>query len=390
MSRKALKVVVELKFRAVSCPGVHLPAKDDIYLSMCLMGQYRQSECLPAVFPLLFHEKMTFEKIFRHAVDPGDIAVMLEYETVRIELVQLAPPAEDTLDCFEEDVRRFLFPEPKLVPSFSGMDREVLMTRAPCFPGIAPRLEFSTKATIIECSADAEINVLPSVPMRPVIKKNTKLSRRPRTSSPQRKQPQTLVRRQGGRMDRERQSTARSLSHIPRSQSLSPLRAANTQRLTRLSLDSAAPIPTDMDIASNSLPMLTSWPGASRPDLPHRSAVFTSSSPPLIRSSSTVRFSPTGRRSLSNGLVGGISEVDSSSLETHDPLDYHRGPDPSALWRSYKEQARHSSHREWEEVHERVRGLLTTPKAVWRLLYGATVSEVERVLARRSISPGPP
>lgn len=46
----------------VSCPGVHLPAKDDIYLSMCFMGQYHQSECLPAVFPLLFHEKMTFEK----------------------------------------------------------------------------------------------------------------------------------------------------------------------------------------------------------------------------------------------------------------------------------------------------------------------------------------
>uniref|UniRef100_A0A3B4XNP6 Spermatogenesis-associated protein 6 N-terminal domain-containing protein n=1 Tax=Seriola lalandi dorsalis TaxID=1841481 RepID=A0A3B4XNP6_SERLL len=62
----------------VSCPGVHLQAKDDIYLSMCFMSQYRQSKCLPAVFPLLFHEKMMFEKIFRQAVDPGDIAVMLE------------------------------------------------------------------------------------------------------------------------------------------------------------------------------------------------------------------------------------------------------------------------------------------------------------------------
>ncbi|KAI3375856.1 hypothetical protein L3Q82_004133 [Scortum barcoo] len=49
-------------YEAVSCPGVHLSAKDDVYLSMCFMGQYRQSECLPAVFPLLFHEKMTFEK----------------------------------------------------------------------------------------------------------------------------------------------------------------------------------------------------------------------------------------------------------------------------------------------------------------------------------------
>ncbi|XP_071334366.1 spermatogenesis associated 6-like protein isoform X7 [Trachinotus anak] len=243
MPRKALKVVVEFKFRAVSCPGVHLPAKDDIYLSMCFMGQYRQSECLPAVFPLLFHEKMTFEKIFRHAVDPGDIAVMLEYETIRIELVQLVPPVGDTLACFEEDARRFLFPEPKLVPSFSGVDREILMTRAPYFPGIAPRLEFSTKTTIIECSADAEINIYPNVLLRPVIKRSS----RPRTSSPQRKQPQTLVRRRGGRMDRGRRSAARS-------QSLSPLRAGNTQRLGRLSLSSAAPIPADTDTASSSQP----------------------------------------------------------------------------------------------------------------------------------------
>ncbi|XP_036968969.1 spermatogenesis associated 6-like protein isoform X4 [Acanthopagrus latus] len=306
MSRKALKVVVQFNCRAVSCPGVHLPAKDDIYLSMCFMGQYHQSECLPAVFPLLFHEKMTFEKIFRHAVDPGDIAVMLEYETVRVELVQLVPPGGDSLACFEEDARRFLFPEPKLVPSFSGVDREVLMTRAPHFPGISPRLEFSTKTSIVECSAEAEINTYPKVPM-----------------------------------------------------------------------------------------LVASWPGASRSASPQRSAVFTSSSSPLTKSSSTVRFSPSGRRqSLSGGLVGGI-EDDSSSSGTQDSLDYHQGPDPSTLWQSYREQAVHSrcqssTHREWEEVQERVRGLLTTPKAVRRLIYGATDYEIDQVLASRSISPGPP
>uniref|UniRef100_A0A8C7WTB1 Spermatogenesis-associated protein 6 N-terminal domain-containing protein n=1 Tax=Oryzias sinensis TaxID=183150 RepID=A0A8C7WTB1_9TELE len=47
----------------VSCPGVHLPAKEDVYLSVFVTGQYHQSECLPAVFPLLFQEKMTFEKV---------------------------------------------------------------------------------------------------------------------------------------------------------------------------------------------------------------------------------------------------------------------------------------------------------------------------------------
>ncbi|XP_042368313.1 LOW QUALITY PROTEIN: spermatogenesis associated 6-like protein [Plectropomus leopardus] len=389
MSRKALKVLVEIKFRAVSCPGVHLPAKDDIYLSMCFMGQYRQSECLPAVFPLLFHEKMTFEKIFRYAVDPGDIAVMLEYETVTVELVQLIPPGGGTLACFEEDARRFLFPEPKLVPSFSGVDREVLMTRAPHFPGIAPRLEFSTKTTIMECPADADINIYPNVPMRPAMRRNRKPSSRPRSSSPQKKQPHSLGRRPDGRG-----CSARSPSYTPRPRSLSPLRAGDAQRLQWLSLDSAAPDPAPWNTTGTSQPLLASWPGASRSASPHRSAVFTNSSSPMT-SSSSVRYSLPGRRkSISNGLVGGMSE-DSSSSEAHDPLDYHQGHDPSELWRSYREQARHSrchssSHREWEEVQERVRGLLTTPRAVRRLVYGATHSEVDEVLARRSISPGPP
>lgn len=40
----------------------------------------------------------------------------------------------DTLAYFEEDARKFLFPEPRLVPSFSGVDQEVLMIRAPFFP----------------------------------------------------------------------------------------------------------------------------------------------------------------------------------------------------------------------------------------------------------------
>ncbi|KAK1889733.1 Spermatogenesis associated 6-like protein [Dissostichus eleginoides] len=377
MSRRALKVLVELQFTAVSCPGVHLPDKDDLCLSMSFMGQARQSEGRPAVFPLLLHQRMTFEKIFRHAVDPGDIAVMLEYETVTIELVQLIPPVDDTLACFEEDARHFLFPEPKLVPSSSGVDREVLMTRAPHFPGIAPRLEFSTKTTIIECLADAEMIIYPNITMRPLMKRNRKHCSRPRSCSPQRRQPPALGSRRGVRASRERIS--RSPPFLLRTQSLPP----HSQHLARLRLDSAPQH------------MLSSWPGTSG-YVPHpRSAMFTSSSSPLTRSSSIVRYSPTVRRkSLSNGLVGGISQDDSSSSETQDPPDYHQGPDPPGVWGSYREQARHSrswssSHREWEEVQERVRGLLTTPKAVRRLAFGATHCEVDEVLARRSISPGP-
>ncbi|XP_034092525.1 spermatogenesis associated 6-like protein isoform X2 [Gymnodraco acuticeps] len=235
MSRRALKVLVELEFTAVSCPGVHLPDKDDLCLSMSFMGQARQSEGRPAVFPLLLHQRMTFEKIFRHAVDPGDIAVMLEYETVTIELVQLIPPVDDTLACFEEDARHFLFPEPKLVPSSSGVDREVLMTRAPHFPGIAPRLEFSTKTTIIECLVDAEMIIYPNITMRPLMKRNRKHCSRPRSCSPQRRQPPALGSRRGVRASRE--ITSRSPPFLLRTQSLPP----HSQHLARLRLDSAPP-----------------------------------------------------------------------------------------------------------------------------------------------------
>ncbi|KAM9827435.1 spermatogenesis associated 6-like protein [Neosynchiropus ocellatus] len=170
MSRKALKVVVELFFRSVSCPGVHLPSKDDVFLSMFIMGQYGQSVCLPPVFPLLFHEKMTFEK--------AD-------ETVQIKLLQVTPPVGETLAFFEESARLFFFPEPKLVPCFSGVDREVLMTRAPSFRGIAPRLEFCTSTTIIECSANEVINIHPNVSMRPLAKMSKK-RKESRVPSPQR------------------------------------------------------------------------------------------------------------------------------------------------------------------------------------------------------------
>ncbi|XP_048042010.1 spermatogenesis associated 6-like protein isoform X2 [Megalobrama amblycephala] len=134
MPHKAVKVIVELHLRAITCPGVHLPAKDDVYLSVSLMNQYRKSECLPAVFPLLIREKIRFEKILNYATDPAAIAEFLQYETVKIELIQLIPPAGEILASFEEDARSFLFPEPKLVPSFSGVEREVLMTRHPTFP----------------------------------------------------------------------------------------------------------------------------------------------------------------------------------------------------------------------------------------------------------------
>ncbi|KAF7250244.1 Spermatogenesis associated 6-like protein [Varanus komodoensis] len=51
---------------------------------------------------------------------------------------------------YEANTRDFLFPEPKLTPAYPGVDRELLMNTHPSFPGIAPKLEFSTRTTITE------------------------------------------------------------------------------------------------------------------------------------------------------------------------------------------------------------------------------------------------
>ncbi|XP_055084868.1 spermatogenesis associated 6-like protein [Periophthalmus magnuspinnatus] len=366
MSRKALKVLVEINIRGVSCPGVRLMACEDIYLSVCFMGQFRQTQCLPAVFPLLFHEKMTFEKIFRYAVDPGDIAVMLEYETVRTELMQLIPPVGMTLAYYTNDARRFLFPEPKLVPPFSGTEQEILMTRSQNFPGIiCPRLEFSTATTIFECAVNAEIIDYPNVPLRPFMRRPRRCSC-PRISSPQRR-PCSVGRRRSAREDQG----------ISRARSVSPVRGSNNQRLAHLSLDS------DQDPASSPQHGLSSRAGArsASPHLTSRLASLT-----VSRSPSTVRFaSPDPRQSFSNGQVEEAAYGDLNLQDSFQSIDLS----PPLLSATSRRSAS-SSHIMWEEVQGRVRGLLTTPKAVHRLAYGVTNVEVDEVLARRSISPGLP
>ncbi|KAM6187524.1 LOW QUALITY PROTEIN: spermatogenesis associated 6-like protein [Sarcoramphus papa] len=142
-----LKVVVELQVHAVTGPGVFLPEKHDIFLCVCILGQHKETECLLPVFPLLFHE-MCFEKVFESAVDPAAVTEILQinYLSVGVFLFSVG----DDLAFYEGNTRHLLFPEHKLTPAYPGVDRELLIKTSPHFPGIAPKIEVSTRTTITE------------------------------------------------------------------------------------------------------------------------------------------------------------------------------------------------------------------------------------------------
>ncbi|XP_023483069.1 spermatogenesis associated 6-like protein isoform X2 [Equus przewalskii] len=135
----------------ISCPGVFLPGKQDVYLAVYLLNQYLETDCFPSVFPIMIQQNMRFEKVFENAIDPGAVADILESFLTRFELIQQVPPGWAELAYYEENTRDFLFPEPKLTPSHPGMCREVLMKTVAGFPGIAPKIEFSTRTAIREC-----------------------------------------------------------------------------------------------------------------------------------------------------------------------------------------------------------------------------------------------
>lgn len=47
----------------ISCPGVFLPGKQDVYLAVYLLNQYLETDCFPSVFPIMIQQNMRFEKV---------------------------------------------------------------------------------------------------------------------------------------------------------------------------------------------------------------------------------------------------------------------------------------------------------------------------------------
>ncbi|XP_067893259.1 spermatogenesis-associated protein 6 isoform X3 [Heterodontus francisci] len=417
MPKKVLRLTVHLKIQAVTCPGVFLPEKNDVYVSVCMLGKFQKTKFLPSVFPLTFNDKMKIEKNFPEAMNPGDVADMLEMDTTKFELIQLTPPVGETLAIYEQNTREFLYPGHKLTPSYPGMDRELLMKRSIDFPGIAPRLEFSTTSIIKECPLDLthieyeEDDVKLELQSTPVRKSMTKSSKRKTCLA----ECPVEFRNDNSYKQPTMASQTRSLSPYTKRRMAALSEDAN-QRLAHLNLgpyqfkketDNKPPfvirhvdhklLPTnDLYIASSSLSSKPSsqksWPlgspiyndpslrGSYRPSRTSLNAIKKPHEKDLLDS-----FEDTDERILS-GPAGRQFSPAMTRADYSTPSSFQK-QSPVLKRLSLRERFYPESSRptKWEEIHQRVLKVLKTSSARQRLKFDSS-AEVDYHSSRRSAS----
>lgn len=152
---KAYRCVSELEIHEISAPGVRLGNKDDLYLSICLLGQERRTRLGQAQFPLKFDDRLTFEKTFKFCRDESDVVNFLDDLCVLIELIQLDPFGNPNnnrvLAWFETKSKYFLYPVQNMQLNYLDSLRDLFMTKTNHFPGsISPQLIFSVSTRVLE------------------------------------------------------------------------------------------------------------------------------------------------------------------------------------------------------------------------------------------------
>lgn len=152
MTGRGFCVKIQLHLHAVTCPGVWLCPNGKVALQINTLNYNIISQKMVPVFPLLFHEKFTFEKKFARVVTLAELQQSLEQELFYAKLVQWITPSSQgiILATFETNLVELLYPASCFKGVLAGVDIDLLMEPTKHFPGIiAPKIEVSTK-TIIE------------------------------------------------------------------------------------------------------------------------------------------------------------------------------------------------------------------------------------------------
>ena len=146
MPSKSIHCIVDFDVCAVTCPGVWLPKRHDVYLSVCFLGQYRKTCLASPTFPILYRESLRFEKTFHNVRSPSQVLRLLEGQHVLIELIQISPYHEEgiLLAFYECSAKNFLYPRD--LSNANGINRFLLFEKTNDFPshGLSPRLEYRT------------------------------------------------------------------------------------------------------------------------------------------------------------------------------------------------------------------------------------------------------
>ncbi|KAI4489783.1 hypothetical protein M0804_003965 [Polistes exclamans] len=158
MTGRGFCVKIQLDLHAVTCPGVWLCPNGKIILKITALNSNAESHRIAPIFPLLYNEKFTFEKMFSSVVTLTELQNSLEQEFFFAELVQWITPSGRgvILATFETNLVDLLYPTSSFKGLLAGVDIDLLMEPTKYFPGIiAPKIEVSTK-TIIEGVIDID------------------------------------------------------------------------------------------------------------------------------------------------------------------------------------------------------------------------------------------
>ncbi|XP_029159220.1 spermatogenesis-associated protein 6 [Nylanderia fulva] len=211
MAGRAFRIKVQLDVHAVTCPGVWLCPNGKVALQIDALDSCVESRKINPIFPLLFHDRFTFSKIFVQTASLADLQRILEREFLFAELIQWTTSTHRrgiTLATFEINLSDLLYPASCFKGLLAGVDVDLLMEPTKCFPGIiAPKIEVSTKTIVEEVSGSYDTSMSKCYVINP------KMINSKQTTCGQRKRPVKGIIRQ------------RRVCHTkPRSQSCRPYR----------------------------------------------------------------------------------------------------------------------------------------------------------------------
>lgn len=88
------------------------------------------------IFPLLFHDRFAFNKVFTRIVSLAELQRTLEQEFLYAELIQWVTTTGRgiTLATFETSLADLLYPAPCFKGLLTGVDVDLLMEPTKCFP----------------------------------------------------------------------------------------------------------------------------------------------------------------------------------------------------------------------------------------------------------------